>query len=157
MLCCHLLPSMLPFRMECCVLGASLATIFSRNIQLLKNYPSALHLFGFDSNYSLNIQKAETTTQLLVQLWKKKLIACSFSWVPVNFDRQEWEWTSDVRALGEFSFGTLWASIQGSGSYSMQLLLNHAARASCNKILSSVVGTGILSWPPRSAWQNGQN
>lgn len=82
LLCCHLLHSMLPFRMECCALGASLAPIFfqkysafSKNIQ---SYPSALQLFGFDSNYSLIIQKVETTTQLLVQLWKEKLVVCSF-------------------------------------------------------------------------------
>lgn len=76
-------PSMLPVRMECCALGASLATVlfqkysaFSKNIQ---SYPSALQLFGFDSNYSMTIRKAETTTQLFVQLWKKKLTVHSFS------------------------------------------------------------------------------
>lgn len=68
---CHLLPQLLPFRMECRAFGALLATVlfqkysaFSKNIQ---SYASALQLFGFDSNYSLSIWKAETTTQLLVQ------------------------------------------------------------------------------------------
>lgn len=81
-LCCHL-PSMLPFRMECCAFGASLATVFFQKYSAfsksIQPYPSALQLFGFDSNYSLSIQKAETTAQLLVQLWRKQLVVCSFS------------------------------------------------------------------------------
>lgn len=41
-------------------------------------------------------------------------------WVPVSLDRQVWEQTWNLRALGEFSFLTLWVSIQGSGIYSIQ-------------------------------------
>lgn len=57
------------------VLGASPDTIFfqkysafSKNIQL---HSSALQSFCFDSNYSPSIQRADATTQLLMQLWKK--------------------------------------------------------------------------------------
>lgn len=149
-LCCHLLPSMLPLRKECCALGASLATIFfqkysafSKNIQ---SYSSALQLFGFDSDCSLSIQKAETTTQLLVQLWKKKLIVCSF---PSLSSCQPQQAGMGIDQKSESSGAILLPNPLSIHlrfrSYSIQLLLNHAAGASCNKVSALAVGIGILS------------
>lgn len=81
--CCHLLLSMLLFWPEWCASGILLATIylqkywvFSKKIQ---SYPSALQLFGFDSNFSLSMQEAETTTQFACAVLEGKLVVCRSS------------------------------------------------------------------------------
>lgn len=55
-LCCHFLPSMLPFRMECCALGASLAKIFfhkySASLKISFSITSVWFWFKLLSEYS---------------------------------------------------------------------------------------------------------
>lgn len=74
---------MLSFWLEWCAFRTSLAAIylqkywaFSKNTQ---SYPSALQLLGFDSNFSLSMQEAETTSQFACAVLEEKALVCSFS------------------------------------------------------------------------------